>query len=52
MRIRDDGVNFNPLEYSHDSDEFDIHGIELVKKISRSMDYIRTIDMNNTIISF
>ena len=52
LRIRDNGVNFNPLEYSHDSDEFDIHGIELVKKISRSMDYIRTIDMNNTIISF
>ena len=52
LRIRDNGVNFNPLEYSHDSDEFDIHGIELVKKISRSMDYIRAIDMNNTIISF
>ena len=31
---------------------FDIHGIELVKKISKSMDYIRAIDMNNTIISF
>ena len=52
LRIRDNGVNFNPLEYSHDSGEFDIHGIELVKKISRSMDYIRAIDMNNTIISF
>ncbi len=52
LRIRDNGVNFNPLEYSHDSEEFDIHGIELVKKISRSMDYIRAIDMNNTIISF
>ena len=52
LRIRDNGVNFNPLEYSHDSDEFDIHGIELVKKISKSMDYIRAIDMNNTIISF
>ena len=46
------GVNFNPLEYSYDHEEFDIHGIELVKKISKSMDYIRAIDMNNTIISF
>ena len=45
-------MNFNPLEYSHDYEDFDIHGIELVKKISKSMDYIRAIDMNNTIISF
>lgn len=52
LRLRDNGVNFNPLEYSHDYEEFDIHGIELVKKISKSMDYIRAIDMNNTIISF
>lgn len=52
LRIRDNGVIFNPLEYKHDSEEFDIHGIELVKKISKSMNYIRAIDMNNTIISF
>ena len=52
LRIRDNGVNFNPLEYSYDNEQFDIHGIELVKKISKSMDYIRAIDMNNTIISF
>ena len=52
LRIRDNGINFNPLEYSYDSEDFDIHGIELVKKISTSMDYIRAIDMNNTIISF
>ena len=45
-------MNFNPLEYSYDSEDFDIHGIELVKKISTSMNYIRAIDMNNTIISF
>ena len=45
-------MNFNPLEYKNDSEEFDIHGIELVKKISKSMNYIRAVDMNNTIISF
>ena len=39
-------------EYQYDSEDFDIHGIELVKKVSKSMDYIRAIDMNNTIISF
>ena len=52
LRIRDNGVNFNPLEYKNGSEEFDIHGIDLVKKISKSMNYIRAIDMNNTIISF
>lgn len=52
LRIRDNGIHFNPLEYSNDYEDFDIHGIELVKKISKSMDYIRAIDMNNTIISF
>ena len=44
LRIRDNGVNFNPLEYSYDHEEFDIHGIELVKKVSKSMDYIRAIE--------
>ena len=52
LRIRDNGVNFNPLEYSYDHEEFDIHGIELVKKISKSMDYIRAIDMNNTCLLY
>ena len=28
LRIRDNGVNFNPLEYQYDSEDFDIHGIE------------------------
>lgn len=52
LRIRDNGMIFNPLEYSFDHEDFDIHGIELVKKISKSMDYIRAIDMNNTVITF
>lgn len=52
LRIRDNGVPFNPTEYDGDSDEFDIHGIELVKKISSRINYIRAIDLNNTIIEF
>ncbi|MCH5211333.1 MAG: hypothetical protein J1F01_10280 [Oscillospiraceae bacterium] len=34
------------------SDEFDIHGIELVKRISSRISYIRAIDLNNTVIEF
>lgn len=52
LRIRDNGIPFNPTEYIFDSDAFDIHGIELVKRISSEVDYIRAMDMNNTIIVF
>ena len=52
LRIRDNGAPFNPVEYDSDSDEFDIHGIELVKKISSRINYIRAIDLNNTVIEF
>lgn len=52
LRIRDNGVPFNPAEYECDSGEFDIHGIELVKKISSRISYIRAIDLNNTVIEF
>lgn len=52
LRIRDNGIPFNPTEYIFDSDVFDIHGIELVKRISSEVDYIRAMDMNNTIIVF
>lgn len=52
LRIRDNGIPFNPAEYLIDRAEFDIHGIELVKTISSKVDYIRAMDMNNTIIVF
>jgi anti-sigma regulatory factor (Ser/Thr protein kinase) len=52
LRIRDNGVPFNPVEYETDREEFDIHGIELLKKISSKINYMRSIDLNNTIIEF
>ena len=52
LRIRDNGVPFNPTEYEFDSGEFDIHGIELVKTISSDISYMRTIDLNNTVLEF
>jgi Na+-driven multidrug efflux pump/anti-sigma regulatory factor (Ser/Thr protein kinase) len=52
LRIRDNGVPFNPAEYENDDEEFDIHGIELLKKVSSKINYIRSIDLNNTIIEF
>jgi Na+-driven multidrug efflux pump/anti-sigma regulatory factor (Ser/Thr protein kinase) len=52
LRIRDNGKPFNPVEYESDGDEFDIHGIELLKKISSKINHIRSIDLNNTVIEF
>ena len=52
LRIRDSGAPFNPTEYDSDSDGYDIHGIELVKKISSRINYIRAIDLNNTVVEF
>lgn len=53
LRIRDNGKPFDPSEYKYDKDDFDsIHGIELVKALASEINYIRTMDMNNTIISF
>ncbi|MCI8372642.1 MAG: hypothetical protein HFI75_09645 [Lachnospiraceae bacterium] len=52
LRIRDNGIPFNPVEYRFDSGEYEIHGIELVKRMSSHVDYMRTMDMNNTIIAF
>lgn len=52
LRIRDSGIPFNPAEYTFDSDGYEFHGIELVKRISSKVDYIRTMDMDNTVIAF
>jgi len=52
LRIRDNGVPFNPTEYEFDSEDFEIHGIELVKAVSSNISYMRTMDLNNTVIEF
>lgn len=50
MRIRDNGVPFDPTAYEFDGDLFDIKGIEIVKRIASSVTYVRAIDLNNTVI--
>ena len=51
LRIRDDGIPFDPVSYvpeKHDGP--DIGGIELLKKLAVKISYIRVISLNNTII--
>ena len=49
--MRDDGVSFDPTEYSSgESDEFSLGGIELIRSVADKMTYNRVLNMNNTVI--
>ena len=51
LRLRDDGVPFNPTEYKSDEDdEFLMTGIEMVRRITDKLSYTRVLNMNNTVI--
>ena len=50
VRIRDDGVAFDPTSSEIPSDELSFSGIELVKKLSSDFHYVRMLNTNNTII--
>ena len=51
LRLRDDGVPFNPTEYkSGEDDEFLMTGIEMIRRITDKLCYTRVLNMNNTVI--
>lgn len=50
VRIRDNNVNFDPT-YSKDGND-DIAGLTILNKLSSSVNYIRLLNLNNTIIEF
>lgn len=50
FRIRDNGIPFDPTDYTVDSDEFEIHGIEVVKSITDKIQYMRVLDLNNSVV--
>lgn len=56
LRVRDDGVPFNPLEYQREekeekeTGEIALGGIALIRKIMSDFQYMRTLNMNNTIM--
>lgn len=50
FRLRDNGVPFDPTDYSVDSGEYEIHGIEVVRSITGRMQYMRVLDLNHTVI--
>ena len=51
VRIRDDGIAFDPTEYvAEDGEEFQFHGIEVVRKVATEFKYLRVLNTNNTIM--
>ena len=50
LRLRDNGIPFDPTHYEADQDAFEIHGIEVVKRISDKVQYLRVLDLNNTTV--
>ena len=50
LRTRDNGIPFDPTSYITDSKEFEIHGIELIKRVSDKVQYMRVLDLNNTTV--
>lgn len=50
FRIRDNGIPFDPTDYSVDSGDFEIHGIEVVKSITDRIQYMRVLDLNNSVV--
>ena len=51
LRIRDDGVPFDPTKYDFDNNEnYSTMGIKMVLDLTDNMQYMRIINLNNTTI--
>lgn len=50
LRIRDDGLPFDPTKYEFDNDDnYSTSGIQLISKLTDKMTYMRVLNLNNTI---
>ena len=51
LRIRDDGIPFDPTQYQpEEENKFLLGGINLIKGLAKKLNYVRVLNMNNTII--
>ena len=50
LKVRDNGMIFNPTEYIDNSGE-SITGLKMVRSISSKVEYNRVIGFNNTIVT-
>lgn len=50
LRIRDDGLPFDPTKYEFDNDEnYSTSGIQLISKLVNKMTYMRVLSLNDTV---
>ena len=50
LRIRDDGLPFDPTKYEFDeSEDYSTSGIGLIEKLTDKMSYMRLLNLNNTV---
>ena len=50
LRVRDDGVAFDPTASEAPSGDLEFSGIEVLRKIAKSLNYVRVLNTNNTFI--
>lgn len=51
LRLRDDGVPFDPTEYKQEEGDFyKVSGITIIRRMVKKLSYVRVLNMNNTII--
>ncbi|MBR1450748.1 MAG: ATP-binding protein [Lachnospiraceae bacterium] len=51
LRLRDDGIPFDPVSYEPpEHEEFEMGGLELIKRMAVKINYMRVINLNNTVI--
>ncbi|MBQ6134617.1 MAG: ATP-binding protein [Lachnospiraceae bacterium] len=51
LRLRDDGMPFDPAAYvSEEGEETEFGGLKMLKSMGVRMNYVRTLNLNNTVI--
>jgi Na+-driven multidrug efflux pump/anti-sigma regulatory factor (Ser/Thr protein kinase) len=52
LRLRDDGMPFNPTEYEpQEKEKFAVGGIEIVRRLAKDISYTRQLGFNVTIVT-
>ena len=50
LRIRDDGIPFDPTTYQPDEKNFLLGVINMIRKLAKNLTYTHVLNMNNTVI--
>ena len=48
LRQRDNGIPFDPTDYTFDGEQYEYSGIEAIRALTDKITYVRILDLNNT----